>query len=263
MLPDDVVAKIVSYLPEGSMDVFEEHVLEAALKQRNQRIRDGIDELYGVQTILQILNDGIPVPENWLSIERYEVHGYFKWVSYRQFDFPFRRQDILEDLLLKSVYPKIEAFCCTAPVRVQCRLIHNPHVAPAGADYEIGILWPSIAVCLSIQETIQVEPECSTDICRSYQWKKTLSSGKEFYIDMTEDDAPEHYNLFLHGTCDWSDDDIDAIVCFIETVMNVFPQSVMPKWNTKMKNVNTDIQRLLHPYKNRLWKYGIELYNEL
>jgi hypothetical protein len=253
MLPDDVVAKIVSYMPEGdTKDVFDERVLAAALQQHRERIRDRVNDIYGARTVIQMLNDAIRVPEDWLGVPRLEIHGYHKWISYEYLDYPMSNNTLSqEELKLKSLYPRIKEFCSAAPVRMQSRLIHSNH---PNKGYSIGILWPFLGITLSIEEDICVEPDVDTEISRTYKWKKTFQSGWcSLGMDEEHEQYPEKYELLL--ACS-KNVETDAFVCFIETVLSIFPDSSMPKWKVVCVCGITKAQ--LQPYTQRLWTYGIE-----
>lgn len=254
-LPDDCLAKIASYMPEGDgKEVFDERVLAAALQQHRERIRDRVGEIYGIQTIIGMLNDVVDGPCDWNGEPKHETSGYYKWISFEQFDWAMSSDEITRELKLKALYPKIQQFCESAPVRMQSRLVHSSHLSKG---YIIGIMWPSLGITVSIEEHIVVEPGAETIISRVYSWEKTFRSG-ESTIQMREqaDPYPETYELLLSGS---KNVDLDAVVCFIETVMSIFPRGSVPNWKLVFDTPYGVTKSHLQPYAQRLWTCGIQI----
>lgn len=253
----DCVAKIVSYMPESETKevAFDEPVLAEAFHIHQEKIRECARTIYGAQTIIQIVNDAIDFPEDWLGRQRHVVDGYHKWISFEFHDYSFTLSEIQGNLILKPpLYQEIKRLCVSLPVRVQSRLVHHVHNSCYG--YTIGILWPFLNITLEICENIMIEEEVSTEISRSYRWEKTFQSNVcSICMSEQRNEYPDQFELTISSSQE--PHDMDAVVLFIETVMSLYPDLSMPEWNLITTNKMT--KKMLQPYKYRLWQYGIKV----
>lgn len=237
---------------ESKEHAFDEQVLTASLRHHDEGLQHEFLHLHGIRDILSILNAAIDVPEYWPSElpKHHATGGFNKWLRFRLYDFPYTSEQINDKLVLPSLYPEVEKYCASAPVRMLCRLTH----LSTNTGYIIGIIWPSLDVELHIGEGIWIEDGSSTETSRFFEWRRNFPGGN-IRIVMTEqeEEYPEEYclNIQVKG----GEIDPQEVVRFIEMVMRI-PQSSMPEWKVSLVGLSKSV---LKPYRHRLWQYGIEL----
>ncbi|KAI8112170.1 hypothetical protein M9434_003494 [Picochlorum sp. BPE23] len=264
-LPEDILGKIVSYVAEGETkeQTFPESVLHIAMELRDDYIRDMINDLPCVVEIINTINENIDMPKYYFGCDKHHVLGYDKWVQNDSLDFEnfhqefARTKDRLHSLRL---YPLVENLVAQRQMntRVITRLVHDGETG-----YEIGVMWPSAAVSVAFEESVDYDhPTSWISLSRGIRWRKFIPGGcLVVYCTRDSPDADGIYMLVVRCTSsksDVTDAELlskygDVLISFIEMVL-LLNTGGNPEWFIQ---ATRGIKALIKQNAVRLWKYGI------
>lgn len=263
-LPEDILGKIVSYVAEGETkeQTFPESVLSVAMKLRDDYIREMINDLPCVVEIINTINENIDMPKYYFGCDKHHVLGYDKWVQNDYLDFEdfheefARTKDRLHSLRL---YPLVENLVANRQTntRVITRLVLGYETG-----YKVGIMWPSAAVSVSFEESLDYDPPSYISLFRGIRWRKYIPGGcLVVFCKKDPEDFAGGYTLFVDCTSTKGDVPVaellskygDDLICFIEMVL-LLNTGGNPEWSIQATD---GIKALIKQNEVRLWKYGI------